>query len=331
MDEIAHPEASRKSADASTLLAKINEAVAAANAAETTVTTAQAELVSRSKEVGLLLLEAKKLHPAVKDFEAFLKKVQGLKLSRAYDLLRLAGGRITDEELKKDARERQQKSRAAKKLSKPVSVTDPPVTETGEASAERRKAENTSLDDPLVIDLTRLPGYERGDEKIGASSWFSSKIKPIFDGTAKNEDAKSANALANFKHACASFLPLMTIKDLSKARDVIRVIDDIEFAVDCERQHAEVAAVHAERIKWEAANPEKAKEKARNEAQKEAMESDLEDAKREAKENGERWADQRDGWIEEWIADYWDEAKFEKRFKEQWARDHRPSEKKAAA
>ena len=68
------------------LLAKINEAVAAANEAETKVTTAQAELVSRSKTVGLLLLEAKKLHPAVKDFEAFLKKVQGLKLSRAYDL-----------------------------------------------------------------------------------------------------------------------------------------------------------------------------------------------------------------------------------------------------
>ena len=45
------------------LLAKLNEAVAAANEAEKTVTTAQAELVSRSKAVGLLLLEAKKLHP----------------------------------------------------------------------------------------------------------------------------------------------------------------------------------------------------------------------------------------------------------------------------
>ena len=73
------------------LLATINEAVAAANeSAQTKVATAQAELVSRSKTVGLLLLEAKKLHPAVKDFEAFLKRVQGLHLSRAYDLLRLA-------------------------------------------------------------------------------------------------------------------------------------------------------------------------------------------------------------------------------------------------
>jgi hypothetical protein len=79
-----------KSSDEATLLTKINVAVRAANDAEAKVTTAQAELVSRqaelvsrSKTVGLLLLEAKKLHPAVKDFEAFLKKVQGLKLSRA--------------------------------------------------------------------------------------------------------------------------------------------------------------------------------------------------------------------------------------------------------
>jgi hypothetical protein len=63
------------------LLVKLNEAVAAANEAEkivttaqATVATAQAELVSRSKTVGLLLLEAKKLHPAVKEFEAFLKR-----------------------------------------------------------------------------------------------------------------------------------------------------------------------------------------------------------------------------------------------------------------
>jgi hypothetical protein len=41
------------------LLAKINVAVKAANDAEAKVTTAQAELVSRSKTVGLLLLEAK--------------------------------------------------------------------------------------------------------------------------------------------------------------------------------------------------------------------------------------------------------------------------------
>jgi hypothetical protein len=157
------------------LLAKINEAVAAANEAETAVTTAQAELVSRSRAVGLLLLEAKKLHPAVADFETFLKQVHGLKLSRAYDLLRLAGGRTTDEELKKDARERQQKSRATNKRKlprptpapkkpepKPISVTDPDVTESAEASAEKRKAINTDLNLSARRDEDQRPQHGRG-------------------------------------------------------------------------------------------------------------------------------------------------------------------------
>jgi hypothetical protein len=53
------------------LLSKINAAVAKHNAAEQAVTTAQSELVSKSKVVGQLLLEAKKRHPKVADFEAF--------------------------------------------------------------------------------------------------------------------------------------------------------------------------------------------------------------------------------------------------------------------
>ena len=57
------------------LLDAIKLAVAAVNAAEQSLTTAQAEHVSRSNRVGMLLLEAKKLHPEVRDFDAFLKKV----------------------------------------------------------------------------------------------------------------------------------------------------------------------------------------------------------------------------------------------------------------
>src|SRR6516225_11814489 len=139
------------------LLDKINAAVADHNAAEQAVTTAQSELVSKSKVVGQLLLEAKKLHPKVKDFEAFLKQVKGLKLSRAYDLLRLAGGRTTDEELRKETRDRVKKHREKKKLPernpKPVSVTDHDVTESPkritespEVSAEERRAQMAALD-----------------------------------------------------------------------------------------------------------------------------------------------------------------------------------------
>jgi hypothetical protein len=199
--------------DDTALLEKINIAVKAANDAEAKVTTAQAELVSKSKEAGLLLLEAKKLHPPVKDFDAFLKKVQGLKLSRAYELMRLAGGRTTEAELKKDARERKRKSRANKKklpksepkqpllgggevvVEKPDSVTDPPVTESAEASAETRKAENADL--------------------------------------GLNAEAKaakqSANYLAEFTAACHAYLPKITIEaDRQKARVLVSELTGVK-------------------------------------------------------------------------------------------------------
>jgi hypothetical protein len=173
------------------LLAKINEAEA-----ETKVTTAQAELVSRSKTVGLLLLEAKRLHPAVKDFEAFLGKVQGLKLSRAYDCMRVAGGRTTDEEIRKATRDRVEKHRASKKLPRPtpapkpepqkLSVTRPDVTETVEISIDERKAQHADL--------------ESAEER-----------------TAK----ASARCLAEFTVACCKWLPQITVEaDRQKARSL---------------------------------------------------------------------------------------------------------------
>lgn len=118
MSKIATTGAKANSDEA--LLQKITAAVAAANEAEKTAETAKAELVSRSKVVGQLVLEAKKRHHKVADFEAFLKRVNGLKLSRAYDLLRLAGGRVTDEQLRQEARDRQRKSRTNKKVPLPT-------------------------------------------------------------------------------------------------------------------------------------------------------------------------------------------------------------------
>jgi hypothetical protein len=169
------------------LLEKINAAVKAANPAEQSVTTAQAELVSRSKAVGLLLLEAKKLHPAVTKFEAFLKKVQGLGLSRAYDYMRIAGGRATDEQIRKATRDRVKKHRDKKKLPPtsepiPISVTGVDVTESAEASAERRKAENANL------------SPEERAAKL------------------------SAHNLSEFQVACRTYLPNLIEADLKKAR-----------------------------------------------------------------------------------------------------------------
>jgi hypothetical protein len=186
------------------LLDKLNVAVAAANEAEKTVTTAQTELVSRSKVVGQLLLEAKKRHPKVADFEAFLRRVDGLKLSRAYDLLRLAGGRVSDEQLREEARNRQKKSRENKKKTlppperptkaepkpapKPVSVTDPHVTESPEISAEERKAQMAALD--------------ATDDQRAAKM--------------------SAHYLAEFKNACRAYLPKMTAFDQINAASFVQ-------------------------------------------------------------------------------------------------------------
>jgi len=189
------PKSNLRAADQA-LLDKINAAVATANEAETIVTTAQAELVSRSRMVGELLLEAKKRHPKVADFEAFLKRVDGLKLSRAYDLMKLAGGRITDEQLRQEARDRQRKSRTNKKVPPPakpraepkresISVTDPHVTESPEINAEERKAQMAALD--------------------------------LADG--QKATKASAHALAEFMVACRTWLPKITAEaDQHKAR-----------------------------------------------------------------------------------------------------------------
>jgi hypothetical protein len=181
-----------KNPAADELLVKLNAAVAQANSAEKSVEvfeknaeTARAELVSRSKTVGLLLLEARKLHPKTKDFDAFLKRVDGLRLSRAYDYMRIAGGRTTEEELRKDARERKQKSRRARKIPKP--------------SPELKKPESTSKPEPISVTdphVTETPKRKPAEQKT-------------FDSP---QEAASARALAEFKYACRAWLPKITAK-----------------------------------------------------------------------------------------------------------------------
>jgi hypothetical protein len=122
-------------------LGRLNVAVAAANEAH-------GELVSRSKAVGLLLLEAKKLHPAVKDFEAYLKRVDGLGIARAYEFMRVAGGRTTDEELKKDARERQKKSRDKRKIPPKSKEPEPSFCDVTESLPKPKPAAQETFDSP---------------------------------------------------------------------------------------------------------------------------------------------------------------------------------------
>ena len=213
------------------LLGKINKAVAAANAAEQKAKTAHDEHVSQSKIVGTLLLEAKKRHPKVAEFEKFLKRVDGLKLSRAYDYLRLAGGRVTDEELREEARERKRKSRAKKKLppqssSRPkpepmpltLSVTYPNVTESPEITIEQRRAENARLDN----DVKGSADYN-------------------FDYHFKADDAKgSADYRAEFKDACRHLL--WKISDRADQMRALAFVQDTFKRMRAQPKHKRSAA-----------------------------------------------------------------------------------------
>jgi hypothetical protein len=202
------------------LLAKINAAVKAANEAEDTLKAANAEYVSRSKAVGLLLLEAKKVHPTVEEFEAFLKRVDGLSLSRAYDYLRIAGGRTTDEEIREATKERVKKHRAKRKL--PRQVPKPPkqillgsgeVIETDPDSVtvtESTKADTRSVQQTAQIDPTASADAMRAKfAEDAAAADADEELSP---------EELSAKNLGAFETACRTHLPHLTEADLKKAR-----------------------------------------------------------------------------------------------------------------
>ena len=159
-----------------------------------------------------------------------------------------------------------------------------------------------------------------------ATPWLAAQLKPIFDGTIKNDEAKSASALVQLKLGCAYLLPLMTPKDLEEVANLGQVVWDQKIAVEDAVEDTKRTAAEAKRIAWEAKHPEKAKEKALKQAQDEAMECDLEVLKKDAKEDGARWSDVKDEKIAEWLADNWNgeeaEAEFEKEFAEKWTREH---------
>jgi hypothetical protein len=169
------------------LLEKLNSAVRAADEAEQNVETARTEFVSRSKAVGLLLLEAQKLHPKVKDFKAYLAKVDGLKLSRVYDLLKLAGGRATEEELRKEAAERQRRKRERDRLPSP-------------AEPSERFRDVTENSQPATPEVRRIAGNDV-DPAVSAE-----KRKAFFT----SPEERSSWHLAHFVAACNAHLPGIT-------------------------------------------------------------------------------------------------------------------------
>jgi hypothetical protein len=172
-----------------TLAAKISKAVMAVDAAIVT----KNEL---ARKAGMLLHEAHERHPGRAAFEAFLKLTDGVKYSRAMDLIAVATDRKTFEKLQADAAARLKKHRDKKKaLPEPspqpkkqprpdpagVRCATDEEEESPEASAERRKAENAALNE--------------------------------------TSEQRSAKALAEFAAACRTYLPKLTIEaDRQKAR-----------------------------------------------------------------------------------------------------------------
>jgi len=101
---------------------------------------------------GRLLIEAKR---RATDFTAFLREhCNGISVSWAYKLIRMAGGEAEVEKVRADARERKRRQRAKASVRDKGNVThstsDPDfaasnASETPEASAEKRKALNARL------------------------------------------------------------------------------------------------------------------------------------------------------------------------------------------
>jgi hypothetical protein len=283
--------------------------------------------VDQVDSIGQLLAEAEKLCDTPEAFEAFKQKhCPDLGRSRTYELLAVKEGRKSLEDIRASTKARVAKHRAGTKAvtdnSSVTAIAGPrnSADEHQAAGESDNQAEaGTELDDPLVIKT----GNERYD--VEASPGFDSKIRPIFQGAIKNDPDKSASAFARFKHACATSLGQMTIKDLQAAQAILMVVGYVESDIEEQISAAKEAAAKAKRIKWEAKNPEKAKEKARGEEQEEAMADDNEEAKAEARQNDEVWSDVKDEWIEEWIANNWgdeEEGEFEVQFQCQWKEDH---------
>ncbi len=179
------------------LLHKLNTAVAAMNKAATRAEEVKTELVSKSKAVGMVLLEVKKRHPNVKDFDAFLKKAKGLQLSRAYDCMAIAGGRKTDAENREQIRNRVEKHRA-KKLPPPL-------------NAEPEQSPESPLPPPPVTSSNVTESAE-------VSAADRQQDMAAIAGAELTREEKSDDALVKFKQACEQYCNEMIEADLKNAR-----------------------------------------------------------------------------------------------------------------
>ena len=171
---------------------------------------AKDKAVEHYKAAGLLLLDVSNKHP--KDFTAFLtRSCAGLGRSRAYELMQMAGGRKTVEQIRADTKKRVDRHRAKNKQ-RPLqeTVTDQPEVAdaptivpnpepTAEASAEQRKAQHAAQD-PAAIEAPAIASELPTD---------APKATP--------KPKKSKRALAEFKVAVDLWFAMMDPADKAEA------------------------------------------------------------------------------------------------------------------
>jgi hypothetical protein len=203
------------------LLEKINKAVAVVNEAHAADIKASEEHRSKGKALGLLLIKAKDLHPKVADFRVYLESINGLGLSRAYDYMKLAGGRTTDAKLREETRKRVKKHRDKKKaLPKPTPAKADKVTLPGGAAIDV-DALGAAARAQLAEQLNG--GDEQGGQFVAEPEAAPVQPEPGKDSVTVSESPErirdSARNLAEFIAACKAYLvwPKLTEADMETA------------------------------------------------------------------------------------------------------------------
>jgi hypothetical protein len=204
-------------------------------------------------------------------------------------MLAIADGR--SEAIKKQERDRQQRHRAKKAVTTPVTASTPTAAPGGSF-------------DELKADFTK-----RINEAMAADAAARKLFTALHDDLEKaGLTAAQARELDAIREAAEE--PFTEDRDEHPVNLFRRIIREDDKRRELTKQ---------------AKNPERALEAARDFEQRQDMDGDRDDAKQSAKDSGEAWGDIKDDWEAEWLADNWGEdreADFVAQFKAEWRASH---------
>jgi hypothetical protein len=181
---------------------------------------AKGSLLEYSKKSGALLFDVQQNHH--EHLEAICARV-GISRSRRFELLAIAGGRRTEEENKAISKARQEKKRAKDKAAKAKAIPPPKpvpesvttnVTDSPEASAERRKAEYVAIAEMRPVEAEPVP--------VEVHEPQPEAVEPV--ALPKPKNIPSGRALAEFKVAADHWISKMSKTDSVEAIDYAMAI-----------------------------------------------------------------------------------------------------------